>query len=91
MVRLRSSPTLFYFTQIFYLSVVRLVVIRLYFGSSYLITELPFGTPLFVSHCDISLIPRTPDRLMKAYTKVSLPVIKLNVSSPEGDDNNAAR
>jgi hypothetical protein len=27
----------------------------------YLITELPFGTPLFVSHCDISLIPRTPD------------------------------
>jgi hypothetical protein len=25
---------------------------------------------------------------MKAYTGNSLPVIKLNVSSPEGDDNN---
>jgi hypothetical protein len=25
---------------------------------------------------------------MKAYTRTSLPVIKLNVSSPEGDDNN---
>jgi hypothetical protein len=23
---------------------------------------------------------------MKAYTRISLPVIKLNVSSPEGDD-----
>jgi hypothetical protein len=25
---------------------------------------------------------------MKAYTGISLPVIKLNVSSPSGDDNN---
>jgi hypothetical protein len=24
---------------------------------------------------------------MKAYTSIPLPVIKLNVSSPEGDDN----
>jgi hypothetical protein len=55
---------LFYFvlfTQIFYSSVVRLVIIRLYFGPSYLITDVPFRTPLFVSHCDISLIPRTPE------------------------------
>jgi hypothetical protein len=29
-----------------------------------------------------------PDRLMEAHTRISLPVNKLNVSSPEGDDNN---
>jgi hypothetical protein len=34
----------------------------------------------------ICLIPRVPDRLMEAYTRISLPVNKLNVSSPEGDD-----
>jgi hypothetical protein len=39
----------------------------------------------------ICLIPRIPDRLMEAYTRISLPVNKLNVSSPEGDDNNYKR
>jgi hypothetical protein len=36
----------------------------------------------------ICLILRIPDILMEAYTRISLPVNKLNVSSPEGDDNN---
>jgi hypothetical protein len=35
----------------------------------------------------ICLIPRIPDKLMKAYIRISLPVNKLNMSSPEGDDN----
>jgi hypothetical protein len=44
------------------------------------------GTPLFVSHCDLSLIPRTPGRFMKAHTRILLRIIKFNVSPPEGDD-----
>jgi hypothetical protein len=53
-----------------------------------ILAVIPFHrTPLFVFYCSISLIPRTPDISMKAYTRISLPVIKLNVSSPEGDDN----
>jgi hypothetical protein len=28
---------------------------------------------------------------MEAYTRISLPVIKLNVSSPEGDDNKGTK
>jgi hypothetical protein len=86
-----SSPTLWWSNFavvrlcLFYLSAVKLVVIRLCYGLSYLIKELPFGTPLFVSHCDISLILMTPDRLIKA--RIPLPVIKLNVSFPEEDDN----
>jgi hypothetical protein len=36
-----------------------------------------------VSLTVICLIPRIPDRLMKAYTRISFPVNKLDMSSPE--------
>jgi hypothetical protein len=55
--------------------------VRLSFGPSYL-TPLELCVFLTV----LCLIPRIPNRLMEAYTRISLPVNKLNVSSPEGDD-----